>query len=296
MEWEPVAGAAADPSTSVPLAYSLPAFGASGYDRAEEWLDQLRELGFHWVVLHPTYAVQPDLTIDAPAVLSIGAVMAHARSLGMQVRLEPHLDWWPTLHGGPYEWRKSMLIDPAGDYWDQVLAPAADLEPDELTLGSELDLSVYRFVDSWSGVAERLGGGARLGHKVNHDVFASEWRPDRKWRLRRYLDGLDYKAMSFYMPGEWRIDPGWTIGEFGLGSTDVDRPWHFDAATFATEDAWEVRREWYLQFLDWLPSSGSTGAAAFWTAGHFDVLGVMDPGWGDVKIVEAVRGYLKATT
>jgi hypothetical protein len=123
-----------------------------------------------------------------------------------------------------------------------------------------------------------------LGHKVNHDA-----------RLRRgakqYLEGLDYKAMSFYPPGEWVLPEGWTIGEFGLGSTDTSRPWHFDAATFQTEDDFAIRRDWYLRFLEWLPLSGAAGAAAFWTAGHFDVLGVMHPEWRDDAILEAVRAY-----
>ena len=291
-----MAEAAADSITTSPtLAYSLPAFGVHGYDLAPEWLGQLRGLGFRWVVLHPTYAVQPDLTIEAPAVLSLGTAVAEARTLGMQVRLEPHLDWWSTLHGGPYVWRKSMLVDPAGAYYDKVLGPCAELGPDELTLGSELDVSVYRFLDSWQRVAEQLRGSAVIGHKVNHDVFETQWRPDLKWRLRRYLDSLDYKAVSFYMPGEWRLDPGWTIGEFGLGSTDVDRPWVFDHTTFQTPEALGVRREWYLQFLDWLPNSGAVGAAAFWTAGHFDVLGVMDSTWGDPQLIEAVKYYLQAS-
>ena len=288
-----MAPAAADSTTTRPsLAYSLPAFRPDGYRPAPQWLGTLRELGFRSVVLHPTYAVFEDLRIDVLAAPSIADAVGAARTLGMAVRLEPHLDWWPTLHGGSYEWRRSMRVDPQGEYFDVVLGPAAALAPDELTIGSELDLSAYEFTSQWEATAERLRGGlSRIGHKVNHDVFASEWRPDKKRRLRRYLDNLDFKAMSFYPAGEWTLPEGWTIGEFGLGSTDITRPWHFDASTFQTAEDFSIRQDWYLRFFEWLPVSGAIGAAAFWTAGHFDVLGVMHPEWRDDAVLEAVRAY-----
>ena len=62
-----------------------------------------------------------------------------------------------------------MYIDPTKAYFDQILAPLAALNPDELTLGSELDVSVYEFRDQWTEVSRRLGGG----HKLNHDALGS---------------------------------------------------------------------------------------------------------------------------
>lgn len=231
-----------------------------------------------------------------------------ARELGFRVRIEPHLDWETTLSGGPYEWRRRMYLDPTKAYFDQVLAPLAALAPDELTLGSELDVSVYEFRDQWMEVNRRIGGG----HKLNHDALGSARRSikdeinserakrglDRRWRLpdpSSYLDALDYVAVSWYVP-DWRPAPaGCVIGELGLGSTDTLRPWHFDAATFQTPEDFAIRRRWYREALEWLRSVQSPRAACFWTAGHFDVLGIMNPQWRDDNIVEAVRAYNQAS-
>jgi hypothetical protein len=203
-----------------------------------------------------------------------------------------------------------MYVDPMRDYFDIVLSPLAALQPDELTLGSELDVSAYEFADEWTEVAERLSGlGIALGHKLNHD-----WRSARRqireelniertgrglrpklpagfgWKLRQYLSHVDYVAVSFYPSGRWELDGDYTIGEFGLGSTNITKPWHFDASTFRSADDFALRRDWYVRFLGWLGMR--TGrAACFWTAGHFDVLGVMHPQWRDDAIVEAVCAY-----
>ena len=204
-----------------------------------------------------------------------------------------------------------MYLDPSGPYFDRILTPVAELLPDELTLGSELDVSAYEFADRWGECATRLRPlGIALGHKLNHDwrsareAVRAEGNVERvrrgllprgRWgygrALERYLPLLDYVAVSYYPSSDvWDLDPGFTIGEFGLGSTDVRRPWYFDAATFRTPGDFAIRTAWYLKFLEWLRTRDGR-AACFWTAGHFDVLGVMNPEWRDDRIVEAVVDY-----
>jgi hypothetical protein len=277
-----------------PLSYSIPGFARDSFRSAPEWLASLRELGFSWVTFHPTSPVTPpELRIgESPAYA--GAITV-ARSLGFRVRLEPHLDYEQTLSGGPYRWRRDMYIDPTGEYFERILEPAAATLPDELTLGSELDYSAYEFPDHWRECFERLrGAGPALGHKLNHD-WADQSGFLGRCRLRKYLDKLDYVAISFYPPeGDWSLEPEYTIGECGLGSIDVNRPWHFDASTFQTPEHFAIRRGYYLRSLDWL--SQRTGrAATFWTAGHFDILGIMHPEWRDDAVVEAVKAYNQAS-
>jgi hypothetical protein len=264
-----------------PLAYSLPGFHPSAWAQAPYWLELLRQYGFTWVTLHPTYIVYDGLRIgEGPDPAELVAI---ARSLGMRVRLEPHLDYESTLTGGPYRWRRDMLLDPCGEYFAKVLAPSAALEPDELTLGSELDDSAAAFPEQWSVAAERLAG-LRRGHKLNHDWLAGDRTVD-------YLKQLEYVALSWYVPDLRPLPAGYVIGEFGLGSADVTRPWHFDSSTFQTPESLAIRRLWYLERLAWLERTVSPGAACFWTAGHFDVLGVMDERWRDDAVVAAVRLY-----
>lgn len=274
-----------------PLSYSLPAFHPSGYDNVRRWLENLRELHFRWVTFHPTWLVYDESPLrirpDAPDVT---AAVAIAREFGLRVQLEPHLDWERTLTGGPYKWRRSMHVDPAGDYFDIVLAPMAALEPDRLTLGSELDVSVNEFMDEWIQVAIEVAGrfpGVIVGHKLNHDAL-----PTRRFTLGRYLRCLTYVAFSFYPAIEFDDAAGdlvrelrylagpapeFAIGEFGLGCTDVTRPWHFDALTFRTPEDFEVRRDYYFRFLEWLETQPYTESpVTFWTAGHFDFLGVLE--------------------
>lgn len=296
----------------------MPAFRPDGYRNAPRSLALLRELGFRWVTLHPTYPVYDEipLRIDTDSAPDVAEALAAAHEYGLQVRIEPHLDWAPTLSGGTYEWRRRMYVAPDELYFEHILAPLAELRPEELTLGSELDVSAYEFAERWSGVAGRLRHFCRVGHKVNHDAFGagraairaelniererrglgrrSRWRFGQK--LFEYLDSLDYVAISFYPPGEWIFPEGYTIGEFGLGSTDTNKPWHFDASKFQTPDDFEIRRTWYQQFLHWLPSSGAAGAASFWTAGHFDVLGIMHPEWRDEEVLAAVVAYNQAAS
>lgn len=269
------------------------------------------------MTLHPTYAVSDGSPprINSSTVSNVAEVIEQARSLALQVRLEPHLDWTETLTGGPYEWRRRMFLDPSGEYFETVLAPLASLHPDELTVGSELDVSAYEFAGQWSESAARLRGLTRaaIGHKLNHDWYSardavrreaniersSRGLPERwPWGygddLQRYLSELDFLAVSYYPSGEWNLPEAYTIGEFGLGSTDIARPWHFDATTFQTPADFAIRRNYYQRFLAWLATR--TGrAACFWTAGHFDILGIMQPKWRDDAIVEAVRAYNQAS-
>lgn len=276
-----------------PLAYSLPGFHPHAYRASTPWLEALAAHEFRWVTFHPTYPVFDGDPAGIGAGPDVGEALRTARALGLCVRLEPHLDYASSLAGGPYRWRCDMRIDPLGQYFEQVLAPLADLGAEELTLGSELDVSASEFSERWAEAAEAMRSRttSRLGHKLNHD-----WReslPVR--RMQGYLRALDYKAVSWYVPHRRPVPEGWTIGEFGLGSTDIRRPWHFDAATFRTPADFAVRRRWYLQTVEWLPESGSAGAACFWTAGQFDILGVFHPYWGDEEVVEAVRAYNQAS-
>jgi hypothetical protein len=277
---------------AVPLSYSLPAFRPDGWDAAAEWLHAVRGLGFSWVTLHPAYAVADTDPphIETSNVPPVAPVVAEARRLGLRVRIEPHLDFESTLRG-EYEWRRRMLVDPSAEYFQLVLRPLAALLPDEMTLGSELDVSVVRYTREWREVAAELRPlGIALGHKLNHDWDAAAAFMDR-WQVRRYLRLLDYRAVSFYTAEPWSLAGQWVIGEFGLGSTDIARPWYFGAdRRFLTELDFAVRREWYLRFFEWL--KGREGrAASFWTVGQFDVLGVMDSRWRDDAVVDAVRAY-----
>ena len=239
---------------------------------------------------------------DAP---DVAAAVAFARDLGLSVQLEPHLDWETTLTGGPYRWRRDMKIDPTGDYFNIVLAPMAALNPDRVTLGSELDVSVREFTLQWVEVASRFPG-AILGHKLNHDAL-----PTRRFTIGQYLRCLAYVAFSFYPAIEFEDaagdlarelrdlagpTPEFAIGEFGLGCNDVTKPWHFDAATFRTPEDFDLRRDYYLRFLEWLETQPYTQSpVTFWTAGHFDFLGVFEqPGltsFRDDALLAAVSEY-----
>jgi hypothetical protein len=281
-----------------PLSYSLPAFRQGGYARAHQWIDNLLELGFKWVTFTPTYLVhdegQPRLDVSpGPDLTELFTAIEYARGRNMGVRLEPHLDWETTLTGGPYRWRADMDIIPDGSYLEQVLEPLISLAPDELTLGSELELATEAYPENWQNALARLRlSNAVLGHKLNHDFG----------RMRRapvhYLSKLDYLSFSFYPPlrsltemgdkmrrlaesvsplAGWRT--GFAIGEFGLGSPDISRPWHFDAGAFTTSETFAIRQRYYLEFLDVLTRSlmYTIHPATFWTVGHFDFLGAL--GW-----------------
>ena len=311
-----------------PLSYSLPAFHPDGYRSAPRALDNLRALGFRWVTLHPTWLVYdeapPRIRADAP---DVGAVVRHARALGLRVLLEPHLDWESTLTGGPYDWRRRMYLDPSRAYYDTVIAPMAALEPDALTLGSELDVSLFEFPDRWSELADRFSTGIALGHKLNHDVFhrgrasiRHSLRAERvrhgaaarlRWRTGRavaaYFRRLDYAAFSFYPDVDFETSareiaeglragsgdappPDFAVGEFGLGCNDPSKPWHFDASTFQTAADFDLRREYYLHFLAWVAGQPYTSRpVSFWTAGHYDFLGALEQAGQERFRDEALR-------
>lgn len=323
-----------------PLSYSLPAFHPDGYANVRRWLDNLAELGFQWITLHPTWLVHDTVPLTIrPDVADVTTAVTHARELGFRIKIEPHLDWESTLTGGAYEWRRRMYVDPAGEYFSTVLAPMAALAPDTLTLGSELDVSTYDFAEQWRSMIARFSP-TKLGHKLNHDALGSARNEIRKianiersrhglpprsrWSLSEsfgegldsYLAALDYVAFSFYpsgdfepaareLAGELRNRAGarteFAIGEAGLGSNDVSRPWHFDAATFKTEADFEVRRDYYRRLIAWLATQQYTAhPATFWTAGHFDFLGVMELSgmerFRDDALRELVREYNAAFT
>jgi hypothetical protein len=138
--------------------------------------------------------------------------------------------------------------------------------------------------------------------------------------LGNYLAKLDYVAFSFY-PGvkgptpaafasefaDFAVElaeklpagPAMAIGEFGLGSADVTRPYQSDPATFLNNSgAFELRTAYYLGFLEFLRQSRELmkgRAAAFWTVTHFDFLGAL--GWPgnepfrDDRLRQAIQEY-----
>jgi hypothetical protein len=268
-----------------PLAYSLPAFHPHDWHDAARSLEMLRELGFRHVVFHPTWSVSDDLRIGAAP--DAAQPVREARRLGFRVRLEPHLDYRSSLNGGKYRWRRDMLINPVEEYYTTVLIPMAELEPDELTLGSELDFSTDVYAEEWELAADRLRGVCALGHKLNHDWLGRD-------AMLGYLRSLDYIALSWYVAHWYPLPEGYVIGEMGLGSSDVKRPWHFDASTLRTSESLAVRREWYLRRLRWLAQQKSPRAACLWTAGQFDVLGIMHAEWRDEAVAGEVRAYLNS--
>jgi hypothetical protein len=119
--------------------------------------------------------------------------------------------------------------------------------------------------------------------------------------LSAYLSQLDYVAFSFYpnvrgpgadqfaaafrdraveLRGRLPAGPAFAIGEFGLGSADTARPYEFDPSTLLnTPGALELRRAYYLGFLDFLRQSRDLvrgRASSFWTVTHFDFLGALN--------------------
>jgi hypothetical protein len=147
----------------------------------------------------------------------------------------------------------------------------------------------------------------------------SEYRAKVR-ELGGYLSQLNYVAFSFYpgvrgpgadafaaefrrraaeLSGRLPAGPAFTIGEFGLGSADTSRPYHFDAATLLNiPGALDLRRTYYLGFLDFLrqsPDVVKDRASAFWTVTHFDFLGAHQwPGnepFRDDRLRQAVYEY-----
>lgn len=218
-----------------PLSYSLPGFQRGSYRDHTVWLDDLRDLGFSWVTFTPTYLVYDEnpARIDmarGPALDELEDAAGYAKSKGFQIRIDPHLDFETTLTGGPYEWRRRMLVNPAGAYFDEILRPLSGM-CDELTLGSELDVSLAEFAPEWLRTRARIAG-ARIGHKLNHDSLKADsgairdatnkerrragltnlgWREFRRKvaAVGEYLATLDYVAFSFYPDVSMRKPESW---------------------------------------------------------------------------------------
>ncbi|MBI3281398.1 MAG: hypothetical protein HYZ57_16320 [Acidobacteria bacterium] len=138
-----------------------------------------------------------------------------------------------------------------------------------------------------------------------------------------YLARLDYVSFSFYPSVAQDPDfaapalrlkrrlrktagetPSFAIGEFGLGCPDPSRPYHVDSGAFLNHTgnldpvAQDLRRRYYLRFFDFLrshPDLCRGHPATFWTAGHFDFLGVLEQDaraiFRDDKLREAVFAY-----
>lgn len=315
-----------------PLSYSIPSFSRDGLDGCATALQRLRGLGFRHVTFTPAFQVVTDapLHIDlgrTPDYAVFDAAVALAHDMGFCVRMEPRVDYASTFSGGPYRWRRDMVFDPAHastGYFDKVIVPlTAALAPgDELTLGSELDLSLTAFPQGWERLRKIGSQILRRGHKVNHDFFDG-CVPDAVFD---YLRSLDYVSFSFYPRIGWRR--GWTptdiasafrqkaerlvevlreriapsstmtIGEFGLGSADLHSPWKVAAETLTGPEPLQARRDYYLGFLKFCAASADLlggNPAAFWTAGHFDFLGVLgfssSPLFKDDSLIRAVIEY-----
>jgi hypothetical protein len=322
-----------DVTVAAPAVLCCASFHAGDYDRYPEPLGRIRSLGFPWVTLIPTFAVRepfefvPDYT---PRTATIRAVLFHALALGFDVKLEPHIDWTSTLDAsGP--WRGHMQFDPADAYFDRVIAPMRELAveacgiyPDRriaLTLGSEVDRSLRESPDAWMRLLEQSRvEGVEIGHKVNHDA-------DRGLLRAGYLAKLDWVSFSFYptlrfqeSAAWWRtphsdeefggvaarfrrratklkreLPPGpkFQIGEFGLGSADVEHPYRLDPQFFREPDAGDrlLRCNFYAGFLHALRSGIDAGLVTFWTAGSFDFLGVFDSRYKDEELIRLTEEY-----
>jgi hypothetical protein len=315
------------------LSYAYAAFHAGDYDRYPEPLARLWGLGFRWVTLIPTFAVREPFEIVpgyTPPLATIRAVLLHALALGFDVKVEPHIDWQATLDGAG-EWRGLMQFDPAGEYFDKVIAPMRELAvnakllyPDHriaLTLGSEVDRSVRDHPEAWLAVRRRARAeGIATGHKFNHDAGRALLRSE-------YVASLDwvsfsfYPAMGFRQPPEWWRAPhaaeeyedaaerfrqaaadlgrklprktAFEIGEFGLGSSDVEHSYKLDPSFFTSmdDDGRRLLRNYYTAFLQSLQGS-TAGLVTFWSAGYFDFLGVFDSRYKkDEELIRLVEEY-----
>jgi hypothetical protein len=289
-------------------------------------------LGFRSVTLVPTFAVHEPFEIGldyTPPFATIRAVLMHALALGMDVKIEPHIDWKSTLDTVG-EWRGFMQFNPEAEYFDRVIGPMRELAIEakaayperriSLTLGAELDRSVREFPDGWLDVLYRAAApGIEIGHKLNHDAASTIFAAP-------YLASLDYVSYSFYpkirfrKPREWWASPKpdkelepladafernaedlrrklprgpeFQIAEFGLGSADVEHPYKLVPAFYRTMDEanQNVRRNYYRGFLHYGSRQG-TPPITFWSAGYFDFLGVFSSEYQDEALVSLVQTY-----
>jgi hypothetical protein len=315
------------------LSYCFASFHAGDYDHYSDRIGRIWSLGFRSVTLVPTFAVreQFEIGLDYTHTLEkIRAVLMHALGLGLDVKLEPHLDWQSTLDGEG-KWRGLMQFNPADDYFDRVIAPLRDLACEakvsyperrvSLTLGSEVDRSVREFPDAWMDVRNHAARyGLEIGHKVNHDAPSPIFTTG-------YLASLDYVAFSFYPKIEFQRPPEWwlsaqsgeelealadafegriaalarklplgpelQIGEFGLASGDVAHPYKVDPDFFRYMDAGsrELRRNYYQGFLRCCFRLPSAVPVTFWSPGYFDFLGVFAPEYEDEALISIIRAH-----
>ena len=168
-------------------------------------------------------------------------------------------------------------------------------------------MSVNEFAEDWAQLAELIRGrGPTLGHNLNHGA--------KRERALKYIESLDWVSVSFYpkinsrrdIASQLRKHAGrmardlhdFTIGEFGLGCAELSRPWHSDAASLLMPGAMDVRRRYYLAFLQFLRDAGDlvgNRPSAFWTVGHCDFLGALrfpdaEP-FRDDELRQAVADY-----
>ncbi|MEH6550657.1 MAG: hypothetical protein V7744_11780 [Pseudomonadales bacterium] len=225
-----------------------------------------------------------DLDLSPMPMAKLKTAVNKAVSMGFHVKIEPHLDYGITF-ASTYEqnWRMFMRFHPDdGDsmnphyytaillqiFW--IIRDAAKLpRPPEsgpacfaLTLGSELDASLFEFSWAWNDVLSRLialrkaanlDNPFRLsfGHKLNFDTLTNlqthldrvnmALRRDRmpQWNMATitgaranaipYLQRLDYCSFSFYAP----IEPKLPSGTFDWTSAATDA----DEAAIAVEFA-----------------------------------------------------------
>jgi hypothetical protein len=174
-----------------------------------------------------------------------------------------------------------------------------------------LDVSLNEFAGDWERLAETVRGrgstwAPALGHNLNPGA--------KREPAREYIESLDWVSVSFYqkISAARYIAPqlrrhaervarglhGFTIGEFGLGSSDLSRPWHCVAASLLVSGAMDVRRRYYTAFLRFLREAGDLVGdrpSAFWTVGHCDFLGALRfPGaepFRDDQLRQAVADY-----
>jgi hypothetical protein len=261
---------AADSAPFPPLSYSLPTFSEDAYDNVDGILDLLVMQGFQWVTLTPTWVVGqrgfiarlflPEIgSLDfsqTPSFAKIEAVARAAASRGLNVKIEPHLDWETTFSRDGEDWRRRMYFNPVDvdfGYDDNIIQPlqdiierVADEFPDvcfALTLGSELDVSLYAFTAGWQEMLETLKARRTIagldspvrreffGHKINHDTFPEhegvfrelnrgradnsleaisrdEFRARASGQVAAYLGQLDYVSVSFYPIVAFRYPDG----------------------------------------------------------------------------------------
>lgn len=273
--------ARADEPPFPPLSYSLPTYSQNGYDNIEAALDVLVDHGFRWVTLTPTWVVGRHSTIQqlvlpeigsiqfaqTPTFETIQAVAEAAASRGLNVKFEPHLDWDTTFSGEAEDWRRRMYFDPNDSsfgYADQILEPiqgaieaVASQHPNTqfaLTLGSELDVSLYENAAGWQQVLEQLEGRRAMaglddremfGTKMNHDTFPSNqevfnelnrgrsdsgldpitrnvFDTQRAAAVTSFLQELGYVSMSFYPLVQFRYPDGTIADDTFWDRTDPD--------------------------------------------------------------------------